>query len=439
MKKILDYINNKVLVNVVWLHSATVLTKIVAGFLTTKFIAVFIGAEGLALIGNLRNFLTAVQSFSTVGLYNGMVKFIAEFKNDITKLSKTLSTTYYFGFFAMFLIALLCYFNADFINNVIFSERYNYGYVIKILALALPFYTLNMFSFSIMNGFAKYSFLMVINIIGQIMGLCVTLILIWQDNIDGALISVVISPSLIFLITIVGFVNRKSLISNIKVTSIDFSMLKKLSPFAIMATVSGFALPLVMIGIRNYIISVEGMEAAGFWEAMNRISVYYLMFINSIMALYFLPRFQEIDSKQEFRKEVFDFYKTMIPVFALGLLTIYLLRPFIVALFLTDDFVRVEDLFGWQLLGDFVRILAIVISYQFIAKKMFFHFIITEFFLVLMLYLSSTYFIDLYGVKGANIAHFVSYVMYYIIVLIIFSSSLFGILPDEDEDEQLLN
>jgi len=66
-------------VKVVWLHSATVLTKIGAGFLTTKFIAIFIGAEGLALIGNLRNFLTAVQSFATVGLYNGMVKFIAEF------------------------------------------------------------------------------------------------------------------------------------------------------------------------------------------------------------------------------------------------------------------------------------------------------------------------------------------------------------------------
>lgn len=423
---------------VVWLHSATVLTKIGAGFLTTKFIAIFIGAEGLALIGNLRNFLTAVQSFATVGLYNGMVKFIAEFKNDITKLSKTLSTVYYFGFFAMFLISLLCYFNAEYINDLIFSERYNYGYVIRIMAIALPFYTLNMFSFSIMNGFAKYSFLMVINIIGQIMGLCVTLLLIWQDNIDGALISVVISPSLIFLITLVGFVNRKNLISLIKVNNIDLSLLKKLSPFAIMATVSGFALPLVMIGIRNYIISVEGMEAAGFWEAMNRISVYYLMFVNSIMALYFLPRFQEIKSKQEFRKEVFDFYKSMIPVFALGLLTIYLLRPFIVALFLTDDFVRVEDLFGWQLLGDFIKILAVVIAYQFIAKKMFVHFIITELFLVLMLYLSSTYFVDLYGVKGANIAHFVSYVMYYIIVLIIFSSSLFGILPEEGGDSEII-
>ena len=123
MKKLIDYINKKVLIKVVWLHSATVITKISAGFLITKFIAVFIGAEGLALIGNLRNFLTAVQSFATVGLYNGIVKYIGEFKNDINKLSKVISTSYYLGFTATILISLLCYFNADIINNLVCSSQ----------------------------------------------------------------------------------------------------------------------------------------------------------------------------------------------------------------------------------------------------------------------------------------------------------------------------
>ncbi|RZW42487.1 MAG: O-antigen translocase, partial [Flavobacteriaceae bacterium] len=306
--------------------------------------------------------------------------------------------------------------------------------VIKIMALALPFYSLNLFSFSIMNGFAKYSFLMIINIIGQIMGLSVTLLLIWQNNIDGALISVVISPSLMFLITLVGILNRKNFTSMIKVTSIDVAWLKKFSPYALMAVVSGIAFPFVIIAIRNHIISVEGLKEAGFWEAMNRISSYYLMFVNSIMALYFLPRFAEIENKQEFRDEIFDFYKTIIPVFALGLLVIYLLRPFIVTLLLTDEFIPVEDLFGWQILGDFVKVLSVVIAYQFIAKKMFWHFIITEMFLLLMTYFTSIYLIDIYGVKGANIAHFVSYVLYYIVILIIFGSSLFGLIEDEPHD-----
>jgi len=350
-------------------------------------------------------------------------------------LSKTISTTYYFGFAATMLVCFLCYYNSEIINNLLFSSEYNYAYVIKIMALAIPFYSLNMFCFSIMNGFSKYRILLIINIIGQLMGLSVTLLLIYDNNIDGALISVVISPSLIFLITLVGILNRRSLMGQIKISSIDFSWVKKLGPFAIMAIVSGIALPLVTIVIRNYIIDSEGMRDAGQWEAMNRISTYYLMFVNSMMSLYFLPRFAEIDNKKEFRKEVFSFYKSIAPIIGLGLLVIYLLKPFIIALFLTDDFVAVKNLFGWQLLGDFIKILSVVIAFQFIAKKMFWHFIITELFLVVITYITSIHFVDSYGVVGANMAHFVSYLMYFVIILLIFGSSLFGVLPEEQNQQ----
>lgn len=433
MKKLINYINSNVLVKVAWLNSATVLTKIVAGFLTTKFIAIFIGAEGLALIGNLRSFFTTIQTFATVGFYNGIVKYIAEFKNDALKLSKTISTTYYLGFITTILVSFLCFYNAEFINDLLFSVEYDFAYVIKIMALAIPFYSLNMFCFSIMNGFSKYRILLIINIIGQIMGLSVTLLLIWKNNIDGALISVVISPSLIFLITLVGILNRRNLTDQIKVSNVDFKWIKKLGPFTLMAIVSGIALPLVTIAIRNYIIGSEGMKDAGYWEAMNRISTYYLMFVNSIMALYFLPRFAEIDNKKEFKNEVFSFYKTIAPIFGLGLLIIYLLKPFIILIFLTEDFETVKNLFGWQLLGDFFKILSVVIAYHFIAKKMYWYFIVTELFLVFVTYFTSLYLVDMFGVVGANMAHFVGYVMYFIIILLIFGSSLFGVLEKDHE------
>ncbi|MBT8258365.1 MAG: O-antigen translocase [Bacteroidia bacterium] len=435
MKKLINYINKKVLVSAVKLHSATVITKIAAGFLTTKFIAYYIGPEGLALIGNLRSFLSSIQSFGTVGIYNGLVKYIKKYKSDVIGLGKTISTGYYMGFLATAFIAMMSYFNAELINDYLFSDQYDFVYVIKIMALALPFYSLNLFSYSIMNGFEKYKFLMIINIIGQIMSLAVSLLLIWQNNIDGALIAVVIAPSLMFLITLVGIVGRPNFLSSIKVSLIDYKIVKKFLPFSIMALVSGIIFPLVIIAIRNYIISAEGLRGAGFWEAMNRISTYYLLFVNSIMALYFLPRFSEIDSKKEFRSEVFDFYKTIIPILGLGLFVIYLLRDYVIAIFLTSEFKAVEDLFLWQLLGDFVKVLSVVIAYQFIAKKMFWHFIITEAFLLIITYFTSVYLIDIYGVKGANMGHLVSYLLYFLLVILILASSLFGIIPEDEVDK----
>lgn len=432
MRKLIDYINNNVLIKVASLNSASVLTRIVAGILTSKAIAIFIGAEGLALIGNLRNFLSSTQSVATLGLYDGLVKYIAEFKKQTVELSKTLSTVFYLGFISTVIVSFLCYFNAEYINTLIFPTYSDYAYVIRVMAIALPFYSLNMFSFSILNGFSKFKILIIINIIGQILGLSITLLLIYQDKIDGALVSVVISESLIFLITLVGIVNQRSLIPLIKATNVRFGYIKKLSSFSMMVLFSGVVLPIVALAIRTYIIDNIGYKDAGLWEAMTRISKYYLMFIGSLMTLYILPRFSEIDNVKDFRNEVFQFYKTIMPIFALGLFAIYLLRSFIVPIIFSNEFRPVEDLFLWQLLGDFIKVLSIVIAYQFLAKRMFWHYIVTEAFLVVILYATSIYFIDIYGVKGATIAHFVTHVMYYAVVLLIFGTSLFGVLQEKD-------
>ncbi len=416
------------------LNSAKVITRIVTGLLTSKAIAIFVGAEGLALIGNLRNFLSSAQAFATLGLYNGVVKYIAEFKKSTLELSKIISTVFYLGFVSTVLVSFFCYFNADYINDTIFPNYSDYAYVIKVLAMALPFYALNLFAFSILNGFSKFKSILIFNIFGQILGASITIFLIYKDKIDGALVSVVIAESLIFLITLVGIANQRNLVPLIKVKNFSLTYVKKLSAFSVMAIFSALVLPIVTVYIRLYIVDSVGLKEAGFWEAMIRISKYYLMFVSSLLGLYLLPRFSEIDNVKEFRKEVFNFYKTIIPVFALGLIIIYFLRSYIVRLVFTKDFSPVEDLFLWQLLGDFIKVLSIVIAYQFLAKKMFWHYIITEAFSVIIVFFTSIYFIDLYGAKGATIAHFVSYVMYFGVILLIFSTSLFGVIPQDNQD-----
>ena len=164
------------------------------------------------------------------------------------------------------------------------------------------------------------------------------LLLIYQNKIDGALISVVIAESLIFLITLVGIINRKSLVSQIKVSQVSYSIFKKLSPYSLMALFSAVLLPCVAILIRSYIIENIGYKDAGFWEAMTRISNYYLMFVSSLIALYLLPRFAEINDTKEFKKEVISFYKTIMPFLVGGFLFIYLLKHYIVIGIFSEEF-----------------------------------------------------------------------------------------------------
>ncbi|KJD32091.1 lipopolysaccharide biosynthesis protein [Tamlana nanhaiensis] len=427
MRKLIEYINDKVLVKIASLHMVAIITRIIAGLLTSKAIAVIVGPFGLALIGNLRNFVAAFQTLATQGFYKGIVKYVAQFKDNSKALAKTLSTAYYFGFMSTMLVSFFCYFGAEWINTIIFPSYNDYGYVIKIFAIALPFYALNMFTFSIINGFSKYKILIIINIIGQILSVSIALLLIYQERLKGALISVAIAESIIFLITLVGIINRKSMLPHIQVKAISFKMLKKLSAYSVMALFPALLLPLVTIAIRSYIIDNIGYKEAGFWEAMTRLSKYYLMFVSSLISLYLLPRFSEIKTTKAFKKEVWHFYKTIVPFLGAGMLLIYVFKKYIILGVFTEEFQPVEDLFFWQLLGDFVKVLSIIIAYQFLAKKMFWHYVLTEAFLIIILYITSVYFINAFGgVKGAVVAHFVSYVMYYGIILLIFSSSFFG-------------
>lgn len=431
MKKFNNYINSNVLFKVANLNSTSLGIKIIAGIFTSKAIAVFIGAEGLALIGNLGNFLKAAQSFSALGFYKGVVKYVGEFKDKNDKLSEVLSTSFYVGFFSTMLTAFLCYYNAGFISEFLFSS--DYAYVIKILAIALPFYSLNLFCFSIMNGFSKYKILLIISIIGQIASLLVTLLLIWQDKIDGAIVAIAITPALVFLITLVGILFRKNLISLVKITKVSSDIMTKLGPYSIMAITSAVAVPIVLILIRNYIIREVGLKEAGYWEAMNRISDYYLMFVNSLIALYLVPKLKTIDTKKDFRTEIINFYKSVLPYFGGLLVLMYVLRKYVIRLIFSEEFSPAEDLFLWQLLGDFIRVLAMVIAYQFLAKKMFSHFIILEIFLFTTLYFSSVYLVDVFGLEGAVMGHFFTHLMHFGIVLLLFSSSLFGVITDEDD------
>lgn len=432
MKTLINYFRDNVLIKVASLNSIAVLLRIIAGFLTSKFIAVFVGAEGLALVGNLRNFVTAAQSFSVLGLYNGVIKYVSEFKKNSSELSKVLSTTYYLGLISTCIVSLVCFFNAEALSHYIFNDYYDFAYIIKIFAVALPFYALNMFVLAILNGYSQFKKLILINSVAQVVGAIITMLLIWQKQLQGALIAVVIAESVLFFITLITVFKQRRLATAFNFSQFSFKMVKTLSSYSGMALFSALLIPFVAIGIRTYIIETVSLEDAGMWEAITRISKYYLMFIGSLLTLYVLPRFSEITTDKGFRKEVFHFYKTIMPLFALGLIVIYFLRDFIVQILFTKDFMPVTDLFLWQLLGDFVKVLSLVISIQFLAKKMFWHYILTEIFSLSLLYFLSLYCIDRYGVKGATIAYFITYVMYYSVILLIFSTALFGTKQEEN-------
>ncbi|WP_053991464.1 O-antigen translocase [Mangrovimonas sp. TPBH4] len=429
-QKLISFFKGNHLVKIASLNSVAIIIKVLAGFITSKFIAIFVGPSGLALVGNLRDFMTSTQAFSTLGLYNGIIKYVAEFKDDVKELRKTISTTFYLFLLSSMAVAAYCFFKAKYINDALFTPQHNYVHIIRTLAVAIPFYTMKTYVFSILNGLSKQKKLLYITIFSHIIGVVINGILIWKFQLEGALIYIAAVEIVLCLITFLGVSKFWKGVNFISFKKVSFSSIKNLSAFSIMALFSATVLPMVSVLIRNHIIDNLGEASAGYWVAMGRISNYYLMFISSLVTLYILPRFASIHTNLEFRKEVWNFYKTIVPIFCMGLVIIYLLRNLIVKVIFTEEFVVVEELFFWQLMGDFLKVLSMVVSYQFLAKKMLWRYMLSEIFSVALLYFASIYLISVYGLKGVVMAHFVDYLLYYILLLAIFYKPLLGKLSE---------
>jgi PST family polysaccharide transporter len=314
---------------------------------------------------------------------------------------------------------------AGYWSSMLFGSRLLYNIVFQVLALVLPWYASTVYLNAILNGLGKFRQVIYVNIIGNILGLLFCLGAVFYFHILGALFSIIIPPVLLFFVAIY-FVNKEIPFFNmISRASFNSKVLKNLSSYSLMALVSSVFGSFVFLAIRNTIIEKLDINNAGYWEAMTRISSYYLMFISTILTVYFFPKLALSDSKKATQNVIKSYYIGVLPVFILGLVVLYFLKTYFVKLFFTADFIPVTKLFFWQLLGDFFKVSSLILGYQFYAKKLTIAFITTELFSLLVLYLSAHFFIIPFGVIGVVMAHAFTYFVYLLVLLMYFRKSLF--------------
>ncbi|WP_051907971.1 O-antigen translocase [Flavimarina sp. Hel_I_48] len=426
IKHLRQFIGGNVLLKITSFNAIAIGVRIVAGLISSKVIAFYLGAPGMALLGDLRNFMTSVQGVSTLGIYNGVVKYTSQYKRKPQLLGKVLTTSFLLGGIATILTALVLFFGASYWNTFLFGTDNNFTFIFEILGLALPFYGLNALLVAVINGFGKFKWIILINATTNILGLIITVFLIYTRNIEGAFIAVVTIPSVALLITAIALLKKRHFLRFFKFANFEIAFAKKLASYTGMALFSAMSTPLIFIAIRQHIINVDGLTHAGYWDAMLRLSDYYLMFVTTILTLYILPKLAETHTVKGFRREIFNFYKTILPLFGLGCILVFLLKKPLINLVFTEDFLAMSPIFAWQLGGDFLRVASMVLAYQFLAKNMFWTFIGTQVFSLAVIYFSFVFFIERYGFVGAGMGHLFSYFIYLVVVLILFRKALFS-------------
>ncbi|WP_339893739.1 O-antigen translocase [uncultured Algibacter sp.] len=424
--KIPSFIKNNLLLKVTSANTGLVLVRMLFSLISQKAFAIFIGAEGIAIVGNLKNVVGFFEQFSILGTSNGLVKYISEHKDDKKQLNNLFSTVFVFSAIASIVSFMILFFWSNAINHAVFGANENYGYIFKILAFLIPFMGVNGILYALLNGLSAYKLFSKIGLIVVISSTILIVLLTIKFGLIGSLIAISTIPLLQFLIYIIFSSKTYKTFIDLNFISFKLSFKKQLLSYSLMTLVVVFFSNIIDVAIRHLIEDKTSIAEAGYWTAMNSISRVYMQFSAAIFPLYILPVYAKLTSTIDFRKEVVKIYKMLLPFLISGMLVVFLFREFIIKALYTSEFLAMSSLFKWQLLGDLIKFVAIVLSYQFIAKKQIGYFIFTEVLSVLMFYGFSVYFIDIYGTDGVVIAHFVRYILFFLVVLFILRHKLIG-------------
>ncbi|MDG1730032.1 MAG: O-antigen translocase [Algibacter sp.] len=396
-------------------NSLGVLGRSALVIFSQKIVAVFLGPEGMALVGNLKNAMALLGLGASFGVDQGVLNYQSKHEGENQHLKKLYGTSLAFSVIGSIIVFCVLFFGSKFWSNYVFNTA-KFDYLFIILSFILPFTAIYNLCFSIISGKSNYKKATIISFTANALSTLLVLLFVFKYQLSGVLLAVTLTPVLQLLSLVVFGRNEIKLLLKSK---IQFNKLfrSKLMGFIIMAFVAVVLSNLVDIELRNYLTEEISSQNAGYWTAITSLSTYYLSFMAGIYTLYILPKYAKIESFKAYKLELINIYKIILPIFIIMFLGIYLGRDFIIEILYSKAFSPMKVLFKWQLIGDLVKIVAVVMAYQLVAKNKWKLFILTEFMSYALFYFLGIYFVEKNGVEGIVFAHFVRYLLYLLIIV----------------------
>ena len=396
--------------------------SLLARLISTKIVAVYLGTNGMFLLGQLKDFLRLSNTISSFGIENGIVKYVAEFEEQKENLSNIIGTSFRINIISAFFVslAILAFKNqiSPFLQ-IDFDENF-YFFLLIISVISASIHTCFL---SIYNGLNRIKLFVIVNIISNIVSAVILVLFVLKMQIIGAFYALVVNQILSLIINIIFYTVYKPFLIQWIFKKYINDYFKKLSSFSIMAIVGPVCLIISSFIVRDYLYDKFGSDYAGSWEAMWRISAIYLLFLITTFKFYLIPTFSKLNDI-ELKKEVFKIWKIVIPIIILITTAVYFSKNIIINLLLSNEFILINSIIFFHLIGDIIKINCWVLGNIMIskAKTKSFVFFQIEWSLV---FVTLTYiFIEKYGFVGVSISYFVTYIIHFSLLNIYFKKLL---------------
>ncbi|ESU22440.1 hypothetical protein FEDK69T_24330 [Flavobacterium enshiense DK69] len=329
---------------------------ILISIVRSKIIAVLLGPSGLGIATLLNSTIGLINGFTGVGLETSAVKRISEVNSDedpevlgkeVGILNRLLWIT---GLFGMCITIIL----SPWLSELLFDSD---KYVIAIvwISAAVLFKQLSGGQMAVLQGLRKLNYLAKANLLGNLLGLIITIPLYYYWKIDAIAPAIVISSftGLIFS----WLYRRKTEIKIVKITSFEsFSKGKELIRIGILLSLSGLLTTLSGYLLQLCISYNSGVTEVGYYNAGFAILNSYVGMIFTAMSTDYFPRLSSFSNDNNKMREIVN-QQAYVGILLITPIVVVFLAfiPLIVSLLYSPKFYAIMPMLSWGIIGMLFR------------------------------------------------------------------------------------
>jgi O-antigen/teichoic acid export membrane protein len=383
----------------------------------SKAVALILGPQGLALLSIYRNLQQTVVIAAGLGLPSGAVREIASAKaNDSTVKAVVQAFSFSMLVQAAFAVLLMIAFHAQ-IAQFAFGKP-SLDNAVFWLAICVGASLYSSIQTTILQGLRETKAVAKVTVLGSLGGLIVGVPSVYFFDVAGLVVFVLMQS--VSMAVVSRHYVRKIRLDALFPISCGSEFLKTWKPmlylgFAFM--LSGLASSATLLITRAHVVNLLGLDAAGQFSAAWVVSVQYLGFLLTAMAVDYYPRLTSVISNPVDVQKVVN--NQMEITLIIGIPLIFLMIGFssvFTTILYSSEFGVAADLLVFQMLGSILKLAIWPFSYLVVAKGESRLFLLTEL-LWNALYLGMVFImLPQYGVMALGYAFVWSYALYAVFV-----------------------
>ncbi len=394
----------------------TILIKIVS----SKVAAVLLGPAGMGIYGLFSQAQNLIKKGTSFGLSSSAVRNISDARGTGNE-GRVLTVTSVFRKL-VWLTGLLglavCLSGAPLLSKLTFGNN-DYIWGFALLSVSLLVDQLTAGQTAVLQGLRKYSYMARATVIGNSVGLLITIPLyyFWKVN---AIVPVMVLSSITALIF--SWVYYKKL--NLASVKIDWQTLsiegKGMVIMGLSISISGIVETLAAYYLRVFIGEQGGLDEVGLYTAGFAMVNTYVGLVLTSMGTDYYPRLSEVNrDSNRFNKTISDQMEIVLLLLA-PIITVFLVFvELIIIILYSGEFVAAEGFMFWAIYACFFKAVSWCISYGFLAKGDYKAFIANEISCQVYSLPLQLYGYTVGGLRGLGIAYFISILLYTIQVYLI--------------------